>query len=217
MFNRNKAVSMLAFLVMVGFVTTFANAAILSFEDFEDSPVVVGAPTDWQDDGNDNARTDVSGSDGIGGDAAKGARVRSSTGEMFLRIPLALASGGYDTLTITFDVKPHTSDYNSRLEYSALGNFTDSVLIVDVVGGTAPYNPLDTWVLGDSHTITDGVGGIVFTDTANLRVYSDGGGSNPTYNVFDDIEIKAEVAVPEPTSLALLSMGSLAMLVRRRD
>tara|TARA_B110000908_G_C10022646_1_gene343615 strand:+ start:38 stop:703 length:666 start_codon:yes stop_codon:yes gene_type:complete len=198
-----------------------ANAATvqLRFDDFEDAGTVVASPpSDWQDDGNSNARGDQAGSDGLGGSAGKGVRVRSSTGEMFLGTALQLATGdggsAFASLTISFDIRPDDAGYNTRLQYSALGDFTDVVELVNINGGDAPYT-VGAWLVNDSHTITDGVGGYVFTDTANLRFFSDGGGANSTFNVFDNVLITAE-QIPEPSTTALLGLGGLALIMRRR-
>ncbi len=206
-------------------------ATILSFEDFNSmssnaASISVDAAQEasslWKDvsgvynassagvDG--NARTDfnVSGAQ-EGFDGTQSVRVRSSNGAMTLDSPLALASSGSTTVTISFNIKLDTDAvYTAGLYYSADAAFTSPVTVATWTStGSAT-----TWD-SESYTLTDGVGGVVFTDDAYFLIgkIANGSGSNPTYHAFDNIEISV---VPEPSSLALLSIGCGLFFVRRR-
>jgi hypothetical protein len=69
-----------------------------------------------------------------------------------------------------------------------------------------------------SYALTDGVGGINFSDDAyfmirKISVAETIGGANSTFHVFDNISV---TSVPEPSSTALLGLGGLALILRRR-
>jgi len=155
----------------------------------------------------DNCRADQAGNG-----SAKGVRVRSSTGAMVLENALQLVTLNAAKLVISFDIKEHTVGYESWLDYSAAGDFSDTVNL-DYWDGSGP---IDTWV-AKSYDLLDGVGGIVFTDTAQFRIgkQSRGGGSNPTFHVYDNISIDYE-PIPEPATMSLLVLGGLSVLARRR-
>jgi hypothetical protein len=90
--------------------------------------------------GNNNARTDQSGHDGVGNNAGRGMRVRSSTGAATLDAPMALS--GETSVTIAFDLKENTSNYVLALQYSSTADFASPVEIDRFVGLGA--NPLGT-------------------------------------------------------------------------
>ena len=117
---------------------------------------------------------------------------RSTTGNMVLRNPLPLASGGYSALQIDFAVNVRYVDPDEAifLDYSALGDFSDSVTVPMYISSTAngsgvPYEE-DKWYAGQSVTLNPGM--FVFTDTANIR-WRSGGWANSTRILLDDIII----------------------------
>jgi|TARA_B110000908_G_scaffold76839_1_gene92478 hypothetical protein len=213
--------------------TGSANAAVVMLDDFESmgasgisADATQEANSAWTDvtslynastspiaNKNDNARTDQSGHDGSGGNAGRGMRVRSSTGAATLDAPMALS--GETSVTIAFDLKENTSNYVLALQYSSTADFASPVEIDRFVGLGA--NPLGTWV-AKSYALTDGVGGINFSDDAyfmirKISVAGTNGGANSTFHVFDNISV---TSVPEPSSTALLGLGGLALILRRR-
>jgi MYXO-CTERM domain-containing protein len=179
--------------------------------------------------GNQNARTDVGGFDGTNygsvgsgvafGDAGRGLRVRSSTGAATLDSAMQLVTLNASSLTIAFDLQENTASYVLALQYSSTADFAAPVEIDRYVGLGA--NALDSWV-AKSYTLTDGVGGITFTDTAyfmirKLSVAGTQGGINSTFHYFDNIVISAETpAVPEPSIALLGGLGLIGLLRRRR-
>jgi hypothetical protein len=165
-----------------------------------------------------NARTDQPGFGGTYGTATNagiGVRVRSSTGAMTLDAPMKLLELEASSVTITFDLKEVTADYFLVLQYSANAAFTVPLTIATFNGNTT--EDLGVW-RAKSYTLTDGEGGVVFSDDAYfmVRKISSGiTGTNPDFHVFDNIVISAEV-IPEPSSALLGSLGVLALLRRRR-
>ena len=219
--------------VGLGLTVGSANAAVTLFDDFEamasngiSADATQEGNSAWMDvtskynavsgsSGNNNARTDQSGHDGVGGNSGRGMRVRSSTGAATQDVPMSLI--GETSLTIGFDLKENTANYVLALQYSSSADFTSPVEIARFEGLGA--NALGTWV-AKSYTLTDGVDGITFTDDAyimirKLSVGGTNGGANNTFHVFDNISITS-AAVPEPSSTALLGLGGLALMMRRR-
>ncbi len=161
-----------------------------------------------------NARTDVAGFGGTYGAATNAGismRVRSSTGAATLDSDMQLVTLGASSVTISFDLKEGTADgtyplntsFWLALYYSALGDMSDAVLI-DTFLGNGTHGVLGTWN-AYSKTITNGAGGIVFTNTAQMMIgrLVRGSGSNPTFHSFDNIVITAETGsdITPPTLL----------------
>jgi len=99
-------------------------------------------------------------------EGSKGALLRAESG-ISLIDPLLLDTGGYATMTIYFQLQfasgGRAQTANTQVYYSALGDFSDFVTI----GDFAPAD-LGTWQ-AKSISVTDGSGGINFTDTAKIR------------------------------------------------
>lgn len=154
----------------------------------------------------DNVLPDQTGTDGSGGTTLKGVRVRSTNGAMCLKRPMLLTSANAATVTIQFDLKEVTAGYRLDLQYSKLGDFTDAVTIDNFWGA----GTLNTWV-HKSYTLTNGSGGVVFSDTAQfmIRKASGGtGGANTTYHTFDNISITRAAAGGYSSWAALNSAGA---------
>ncbi|MFK7912201.1 MAG: PEP-CTERM sorting domain-containing protein [Akkermansiaceae bacterium] len=160
-----------------------------------------------------NVRRDVAGFDGVygsGGFAGSAVRVRSSNGAMLNENPLALASA--TSVTMSFDLYQQTANYHQVVEYSSDQAFTSPVLL-DTITGDSDFN---VWI-AKSYTVTTGLTDDAYFRIRKLRPSPSGtnGGANGTYHRYDNILITAEV-VPEPSSAALLGLGGLALILRRR-
>ena len=190
-----------------------ANAAIALIEDFE----AATTSTDYANTmytGNSDSTIDLNGianspSD-AGNNTTKTAFQRSSNRLLTLDNPLALDAGGYTSFTVGLDYYYNYSTTNGiRLEYSALGDFTDSQTVMTWASNAVPTNQ---WQYGASVVLNEGT--YTFTDTAKIRFRS-GGSANSRHGYLDNISITAG-AVPEPSSTALLGLGGLALILRRR-
>ena len=163
-----------------------------------------------------NVRTDQAGfggNYGTGDNAGNGVRVRSSNGAMLNRDAMDLSS--FSEVTFSFDVKQVTANYVQVIEYSEDQAFTSAVLLDTLDGNTDN----GVWI-AKSYTLTDGVGGVNLTNDAYFRIRKlrpnpggTNGGANSTFHVYDNLLIEG---VPEPSSLALLGLGSLLIARRRR-
>lgn len=154
---------------------------------------------------------------GTGANSGNAVRVRSSNGAMLNRNALALSA--FDTVTFSFDLKANTANYVHVVEFSTDQAFTSPILL-DTFDGNSD---LGLW-LAKSYTLTNGVDA-TFTDDSYFRVRKlrpnpagTNGGSNPTSYTYDNllIEASAAVVIPEPSSVALLGLGGIALLLRRR-
>ena len=190
-----------------------ANAAIALLEDFEAATTNVDYANTMYT-GNLDSTIDLNGianspSD-AGDNTTQTAFQRSSNRLRTLDSPLALDSGGYTSFTVALDYyyNNYSSAAGTRLEYSALGDFSDSQNVMTWASNGTPTN---LWTAG-SVTLNEGT--YTFTDTAKIRFRS-GGFANSTHGYLDNIAITAGV-VPEPSTTALLGLGGLALILRRR-
>ena len=189
---------------------------VLGIEDFEGftgtATALLGASpngTLWEYTGvNDNAHVTTNIPSGAGGPGAgidptgQHGRLRGGTGEMQLIDPLVLVnSGAGPYLTVTNEnalkfnfVRVDASD----IDYAEMGAFgVGHFVTVKSFTSTAtgpdflPYE-VDRWWTGEKVTLTDGGAGIVFTDTAKIRLRT-GGTANSTHVYFDDVVIKGHL------------------------
>ena len=146
--------------------------------------------------------------------------------QMTLADPMTLVTDGVTSLNIStalyFDQGAYAlAQDNLELFYSADGTFADQVSI-QVFSALETTNPDDLeflvqkqWYPGVAVTINSTDPGITFTDTAKIR-WAKGPGSNGSSSAvyLDDIVI---TGVPEPATMALLGLGSMVILKRRRN
>mgnify|MGYP001816938916 CR=1 FL=1 len=231
--NRNQLWGALAGLALVAGQTNAAVFYGLDAEDFEGEPVGILSTTANNTDyvltstsgdkaevaghlastGSPGAGIDPTGQHGlVRGDANK---------HMTLTTAMSLVTDNVVSLEISLAVYFNNTGNSNRfnLLYSALGDFSDQVSI-QVFNPTGVFVPAnyeyeeDRWYAGQSVTINSTDAGITFTDTAKIRWAKIGTGqSNRVY--FDDVLITG-TQVPEPTSTALLGLGGMALLLRRR-
>ena len=195
-----------------------ANAAVvLSFEDFEAATTTTDFANTLYDVGGTDTSIDLNGIANNPSDAGDNLThtidFRSSNRLLILRDALPLATNGHTSVTVDLDIQynySNVSPYGVNLEYSALGDFTDSQLVKKWVSNTFTTN---LWTAA-SATIDPGTVG-AFTDTAKIRFRS-GGWANSTHSQQDNITITGVGGVPEPSTTALLGLGGLALILRRR-
>lgn len=164
-----------------------------------------------------NARSDQLGFGGTYGSAdtaGVGVRVRSSTGAMTLDNAMQLTTLAQPQVTITFDLRENSANYFLALQYSSDAAFTTPITIATFDGNTPA--DLGVWRF-KSYTITNGEGGVVFSNDAYFMIRKVSGsgvtGANSTFHTFDNIVI---TAIPEPSAALLGGLGLLALLLRRR-
>ena len=125
---------------------------------------------------------------------------------------MTLISDGVNTLNINFsyylnDAGGNNGDNIGRIIYSALGDFSDQVVLESYAAntvGVTQWTPV---------SITLSSTDVTFTDTAKLRFAQDSGGAFNTSFLIDDVLVQG---VPEPSSTALLGLGGLALCFLRR-
>jgi hypothetical protein len=189
-----------------------ANAAIALIEDFEAATTNVDFANTMYS-GNLDSTIDLNGIANVPSDAGDNttqtAFQRSSNRLLTLDNPLALDSGGYTSFTVGLDYYYNNLSTSNgiRLEYSALGDFSDSQNVMTWASNAVPTNQ---WQYGATVVLNEGT--YTFTDTAKIRFRS-GGFANSTHGYLDNITI---TAVPEPSTTALLGLGGLALILRRR-
>jgi hypothetical protein len=209
--KMNKQIKTLAAVAGLTLTAGSANAAISLLEDFEAATTSLDYANTMYT-GNDDSTIDLDGAANLpsdsGDNTTKTAFQRSSNRLLTLDSPLALDSGGYTSFTVALDY--YYNNYSSatgiQLEYSALGDFSDSQSVMTWASNGTPNN---LWTAG-SVTLNEGT--YTFTDTAKIRFRS-GGDQNVEHGYLDNISI---TAVPEPTTTALLGLGGLALILRRR-
>ncbi len=165
----------------------------------------VGAHNFWDQVGN-----------GIGAGANTAFRIRNTIGMVTTDNVMNLVTLGATTATMKWDWKAQANTYAVGLYYAHNASSSISagnmVLLANFAGGGVGGN-ID-WQ-NASVTVTNGVGGITFTDTSRfvLKTTDAAGGANSTFQVIDNIEISY---IPEPSSALLGGLGLLALLRRRR-
>ena len=127
------------------------------------------------------------------------------------------------TMDFVFDANGiSTFDSDSRL------GFSDSTIDIDVsayTGGDATFVLVDTDLFSGSYAFNGGGFGTINTIT-NTAVNAWGGGYDVTYDqsLFDGDPVDGftgqitltMTAIPEPSSMALLGLGGLALMLRRK-
>lgn len=157
---------------------------------------------------NSNARVDQAGNG-----SATGMRVRAGTGAATLDSAMQLVALSATSVTMTYDVNlDDNSAYTLLIQYSDSADFSSAITLATL---TSDGTNNGGFMTGESVTVTDGVGGVTFTDDAYFMIIRDGAGANSSFHTFDNIVITAET-IPEPSSGALLGLGGLALILRRR-
>lgn len=156
-----------------------------------------------------------------GSDPAAPAPLIRANSRITLVNPLALATGGYTSFDLDYAIYfRETAQDGFQVQYSALGDFTDTVVLKQYPtiaansGGAVPTSPVeeDRWYVAESITVDSSVSG-GFTDTAKIR-FQGAGGANSNWAYIDSVRV---TVVPEPASVAALSgLGGLCLLSRRR-
>jgi len=144
---------------------------------------------------------------------------------------MTLATDNIESLNVSFSFMAYAlEDFAAAgaayIAYSADGTFGDDVILASFgVGqdGLTPTVPAteETWTALDL-SFTEAGSGITFTDTAAISIIRVAPATLPTGDTatnhitfFDDVVVSGTV-VPEPSSTALLGLGGLALLLRRR-
>jgi len=161
---------------------------------------------------NHNARIDV-----VGNGGGIGLRLRAATGAATLDSAMMLTTLNATSVTMSYDVDlDDNSAYQLEIQYSSDAAFSSPITLATLVSDGTDNGG---WLTGESVTITDGVDGVVFSDDAYFMIRKTGAAAavNSAFHTFDNIVITAEVAaIPEPSSTALLGLGGLALLSRRK-
>lgn len=154
---------------------------------------------------------------GVGQTASASAfRIRNTIGMVTTDNIMNLVTLGATAATMKWDWKAQANTFAVGLYYAHNADSTISagnmVLLGTFAGGGAAGNV--NWQ-NASVTVTDGVGGITFTDTARfvLKTTDAAGSANSTFQTIDNIEISY---IPEPSSALLGGLGLLVLLRRRR-
>ncbi len=126
---------------------------------------------------------------------------------------------------IEVDLAQLQYDYSALAPFEfAVGVFTDESAYAssNALLSRKPTNGNSTTPIAYPNETVD-LSGVAFQNLTNttltFRIYTmDDSTVNTRVNIFDNVELFGTVTVvPEPTSLALLGMGGLTMLRRRRD
>jgi hypothetical protein len=128
---------------------------------------------------------------------------------------MGLATGGYDSVRINFDFEFYQNHADLYLYYSAAGDFSDT----QTVKFFASNNVVYTHGVDYNETIELDSSSYSFTDAAKIRWGANSGGYGNQYTYLDNIRIEGvaeAAAVPEPSTTALLGLGGLALILRRR-
>jgi hypothetical protein len=142
-------------------------------------------------------------------------RIRFNSGQITTDNAMQLVTLGATAATIKFDWAADEGNYTTGLYYASAANTVDTPLILLMTLSGNNSGTTNSWNLAESVTITNGVGGINFTNDARFVFkYHSGtnlGNGNDTW--FDNVEISY---VPEPSAALLGGLGFLVLLRRRR-